>query len=131
MDFKGRRFWWLIPGGLPLTFVLLLGIWWQSLHPAWAQSSNLNATSPATPVRLVFIHHSVGEGWLTDDFGNLLRDSTTTTISYLTLIMVGVPATRTRRAALSATIRISGTGLIGFSVPNPAPSCRFFTPILF
>ena len=72
MDFKGRRFWWLIPGGLPLTFVLLLGIWWQSLHPAWAQSSNLNTTPPSTPVRLVFIHHSVGEGWLADYSGNLI-----------------------------------------------------------
>jgi hypothetical protein len=37
-----------------------------------------NPAPPATPVRLVFIHHSTGENWLSDDNGGLgiaLRDS--------------------------------------------------------
>lgn len=38
----------------------------------------LNPAPPASPVRLVFIHHSVGEDWLVDDKGGLgiaLRDN--------------------------------------------------------
>ncbi|MFA6001110.1 MAG: hypothetical protein WC828_03240, partial [Thermoleophilia bacterium] len=39
---------------------------------------SLNAESPKKPVRLVFIHHSVGEDWLDDGkggLGKILRDN--------------------------------------------------------
>jgi len=32
---------------------------------------SLNPSPPATPVKLVFVHHSTGENWLTDSDGNL------------------------------------------------------------
>lgn len=32
-----------------------------------------NPSPPETPVKLIFIHHSTGENWLTDDYGNLGR----------------------------------------------------------
>jgi hypothetical protein len=51
--------------GLLLALMLLAA-------PACAQA--LNANSPAVTVRLAFIHHSVGQNWLTDDHGNLLRE---------------------------------------------------------
>lgn len=38
---------------------------------ALAQSENPNP--PPEPVKLIFIHHSVGENWLTDGYGNLGR----------------------------------------------------------
>jgi hypothetical protein len=54
--------------------------------PVSAASSQLDAMSPfalnpnppATPVKLIFIHHSTGQAWLTDNYGNLgiaLRDN--------------------------------------------------------
>ncbi|HPC84271.1 MAG TPA: PKD domain-containing protein [Thermoanaerobaculaceae bacterium] len=33
----------------------------------------LNPNPPASPVRLVFVHHSTGEAWLADDYGDLGR----------------------------------------------------------
>ena len=33
----------------------------------------INANPPASPVRLIFIHHSTGENWLNDDNGGLAR----------------------------------------------------------
>jgi hypothetical protein len=38
----------------------------------------VNPSPPASPVKLIFIHHSTGQAWLTDDYGNLgraLRDN--------------------------------------------------------
>jgi len=77
MDCRGRKlFWRLIPGGLALTLFLLLNFLspLAFLGPSQAQALNLNANPPAAPVRLVFIHHSVGANWLSDDNGNLLRE---------------------------------------------------------
>lgn len=37
------------------------------------QSLSLNPNQPGTPVRLVFIHHSVGEDWLDDSKGGLAK----------------------------------------------------------
>src|SRR5665647_452463 len=37
------------------------------------QFLSLNANPPGTPVRLVFIHHSVGEDWLDDSKGGLAK----------------------------------------------------------
>jgi len=33
--------------------------------------SSLNADEPENPIKLIFIHHSTGENWLTDDYGDL------------------------------------------------------------
>jgi hypothetical protein len=45
------------------------------LSPAGASPVQLftdpDATPPAQPVKLIFIHHSTGENWLTDGYGNL------------------------------------------------------------
>ncbi len=34
---------------------------------------DMNGNPPSTPVKLIFIHHSVGEGWLSDDNGGLAK----------------------------------------------------------
>jgi len=57
--------------GLMMGFCLLLtGFLWTPI-PAYGQA--LNPNPPPAPVRLVFVHHSVGEAWLTNDVGNLFR----------------------------------------------------------
>jgi len=38
-----------------------------------AQDGGLDPSSPDEPVRLIFIHHSTGENWLRDGYGNLGR----------------------------------------------------------
>lgn len=43
-----------------------------------AAAQPLNASNPSSPVKLVFVHHSTGENWLSDDDGGLglaLRDA--------------------------------------------------------
>ncbi len=58
-------------GLLPVLLFLLFG-----LHQAEAQS--LNPSPPTSPVKLIFIHHSTGENWLSDYNGGLglaLRDN--------------------------------------------------------
>jgi len=50
----------------------------QTLLQGATGLSGLDPTSPAQPVRLIFIHHSTGEAWLADDHGDLgeaLRDN--------------------------------------------------------
>lgn len=42
--------------------------------PIWVQAQNGDTAPPDLPVKLIFIHHSTGENWLTDDYGNLGRD---------------------------------------------------------
>ncbi len=37
------------------------------------QLQEVNANPPASPVRLIFIHHSTGENWLNDENGGLAR----------------------------------------------------------
>lgn len=56
----------------PMSFVslilaLLLSVVFGS------ETYALNSAKPKTPVKLVFIHHSVGENWLSDGNGNLGR----------------------------------------------------------
>ncbi len=41
----------------------------SAVGPARAQADD--PTPPAEPVKLIFIHHSCGENWLTDGYGNL------------------------------------------------------------
>ncbi|MBI5639382.1 MAG: hypothetical protein HZA17_03050 [Nitrospirae bacterium] len=49
------------------------------IHPGSQQAeAALNTNSPAQPARLIFIHHSTGENWLSDENGGLgmaLRDN--------------------------------------------------------
>ncbi len=50
---------------------LLLALVFLGLHPSTAA---LAQTQPPTePIKLIFIHHSCGENWLTDGYGNLGR----------------------------------------------------------
>ena len=56
--------------------VLCLAVFALSARPLPAAA--VNVASPTSPVKLIFIHHSVGDDWLTDGQGNLgiaLRDS--------------------------------------------------------
>ncbi|MHC1782354.1 MAG: carbohydrate binding domain-containing protein [Anaerolineaceae bacterium] len=41
--------------------------------PDAVKAQSDNPTSPAQPVKLIFIHHSTGENWLTDGYGDLGR----------------------------------------------------------
>jgi hypothetical protein len=54
-----------------LIFGLLFGLFggWPGPQPARAQADD--PTSPSAPVKLIFIHHSTGENWLTDGYGDL------------------------------------------------------------
>ena len=58
---------------IPIFFLLLMG----GYEDGFGQGE-LNPNSPNHPVRLVFIHHSTGENWLSDENGGLgiaLRDN--------------------------------------------------------
>jgi len=49
-----------------------------AIEPPSPGGQALNPNPPSAPLRLIFIHHSTGEGWLADDQGGLglaLRDS--------------------------------------------------------
>ena len=65
---------------LALVFVLLLltAVAAVPLAGADVARAAVNTAPPATPVKLVFVHHSTGEAWLADDHGGLgqaLRDN--------------------------------------------------------
>ena len=49
--------------------ILAIFFAWPAMSPAFGQT--LNPNPPASPVKLIFIHHSTGEGWLSDDQGQL------------------------------------------------------------
>ncbi|MBT3389833.1 MAG: hypothetical protein HN413_05420 [Chloroflexi bacterium] len=57
------------PNPVIVLIAFLAGVLFVS--SAFAQSENPNP--PPEPVKLIFIHHSVGENWLTDGYGNLGR----------------------------------------------------------
>lgn len=50
------------------SMVMLLVIW---LYCGVGVAAGLNSNPPASPVKLIFIHHSCGENWLTDGNGGL------------------------------------------------------------
>jgi hypothetical protein len=52
-----------------LTILVVLLTLSLPFSPAFAQTDNPNP--PEQPVKLIFIHHSTGENWLTDDYGDL------------------------------------------------------------
>jgi hypothetical protein len=56
-----------------LVLLFLIGLLPQTEH-AYAEEIPLAAPDPSppgAPVKLIFIHHSTGENWLTDGYGNL------------------------------------------------------------
>jgi Raf kinase inhibitor-like YbhB/YbcL family protein len=55
-----------------MTALLLLAGWFAA-GPVESQAQPLNSTPPAAPVRLVFIHHSVGENLLNNGLFDLLN----------------------------------------------------------
>ena len=57
---------WLIPLGLLVALVLAAFPGRGSAQPAAG-----SADPPASPVKLIFIHHSTGENWLSDGYGDL------------------------------------------------------------
>ena len=59
-----------------LTYSLVFGVNYSAGSDS--VKPNPNPGPPASPVRLIFIHHSTGENWLSDDNGGLgiaLRDN--------------------------------------------------------
>jgi len=61
----------------PLAQAAGAGILPPAAHPALGTLAD-DPTPPASTIKLVFIHHSTGEGWLADDHGRLgmaLRDN--------------------------------------------------------
>jgi len=72
-----KRFFFVWPGVLViLTCLLVFGVKYSKGNSWMVQ--NLSPAPPVNPVRLIFIHHSVGEHWLCDDNGGLgiaLRDN--------------------------------------------------------
>ncbi len=60
---------WIFPMFIFLAWIIAALI----ALPARAQNGD-DPAPPAEPVKLIFIHHSTGENWLTDDYGNLGRE---------------------------------------------------------
>ena len=57
--------------GFPaLLLVAAMIAGWPGGSPP-ARAADVGPASPAAPVKLVFVHHSVGENWLSDDQGGL------------------------------------------------------------
>ncbi|MBF0496656.1 MAG: hypothetical protein HQK58_08795 [Deltaproteobacteria bacterium] len=54
-----------------LVWTLFLIIWGQSASFADVRRLVLNPNPPTATVKLIFIHHSTGENWLTDGNGDL------------------------------------------------------------
>lgn len=54
-----------------LLKIMFLLVMWSPLHVCPLFAAPLNTSPPQKTVRLVFIHHSVGENWLSDDQGRL------------------------------------------------------------
>ncbi len=57
------------------SILVALALTQTGIGPAQAQTAPaaeaLDASPPAQTVKIIFIHHSVGENWLTDGYGNL------------------------------------------------------------
>ena len=65
------------------TVILAIVLWSPLFGPTFSEGGDsiledLNPEPPSSPVRLIFIHHSTGENWLSDENGGLgiaLRDN--------------------------------------------------------
>lgn len=67
---KSVRYLWRCAASLVLLAAVLFGSsGWLASSPALAQSDDPNP--PGEIVKLIFIHHSTGENWLTDGYGDL------------------------------------------------------------
>jgi hypothetical protein len=64
-----RRLWGIVSIILILVVVLCLFIY--DNQKGTTETVSVNSTPPSAPVRLIFIHHSVGENWLSDENGKL------------------------------------------------------------
>lgn len=53
------------------VFILFVMASMRPVSAAPAPQENLDPSPPPQPVKLVFIHHSTGENWLTDGYGDL------------------------------------------------------------
>jgi hypothetical protein len=51
--------------------ILLLVLGMLAMGPSGVGAQTYDPTAPAEPVKLIFIHHSCGENWLTDGHGDL------------------------------------------------------------
>ena len=61
-------------GRYPITLFVLLGLLLIAASPQPSPNSQTDNSSPPDKiVKLIFIHHSTGENWLTDGYGNLGR----------------------------------------------------------
>jgi hypothetical protein len=65
----GQKFAWIARGCLALVFVILWGAWGSRANQVRAQADD--PSPPSQVVKLIFIHHSTGENWLGDGYGNL------------------------------------------------------------
>lgn len=54
-----------------LGALILLFIWGAGFLSAESRPEALSSQPPAKPVKLIFVHHSTGEGWLSDSGGRL------------------------------------------------------------
>ena len=79
------------------------------LIPLPASANSENVSSPKKTTKLVFIHHSCGENWLTDGHGNLAKHLMTTITLSATRTTAGDPTA-------SATVPISRPGPSGLRV---------------
>lgn len=52
-----------------LLVAAMLALWPAGTSPV--RAAEVGPSAPAAPVKLVFVHHSVGENWLSDDQGGL------------------------------------------------------------
>lgn len=79
---KNKHIIWII---LAAALIIILGTYLYTVNPGTSDENDTSGTSytstspsPSNPVRLIFIHHSVGESWLSDEEGGLgiaLRDN--------------------------------------------------------
>lgn len=126
-----------------MTFVVMLSLFLATSFTLAGPQERLTADNPnppASPVKLVFIHHSTGEGWLADE-GSTVSPPPTRWV-YLPLILKGYAPAVTPTPTPSPTPTVSGcpayppgftfiTDLQVYPVPSlaePAPRQWFTDP---
>jgi len=65
---SGKKYYWQVRAHNGSGYTYANAGSWRSFTV-----STLNVSMPATPVKLIFVHHSTGENWLADGNGNLGR----------------------------------------------------------
>lgn len=65
-----RKLWVIL--SIIIVLVVVLGFFiYDNTQRETTETISVNSTHPSAPVRLIFIHHSVGENWLSDENGKL------------------------------------------------------------